>query len=59
MLQNPIHLRLGARKAGSMSLSWLAYANAWHPNYAMFCQQAGFGDGAEFTVTFSISSGKR
>ncbi len=29
-----------------------------YPNYAMFCQQTGFGDG-KFTVAFSISSGKR
>ena len=28
-----------------MSLLWPAYANACTPNYAVFCQQTGFGDG--------------
>ncbi len=31
MLQNPIHLRLERLESGSMSLSWLAYANACTP----------------------------
>ena len=45
MLQNPIHLRLSAWQAGSMSLLWPAYANACTPITPYSVRQTGFGDG--------------
>lgn len=58
MLQNPIHLRLERLESWQHVTFMACLCERMYPNYAMFCQQTGFGDG-KFTVAFSISSGKR
>ncbi|MED5659215.1 DUF416 family protein, partial [Enterobacter hormaechei] len=45
MLQNPIHLRL-ERLASWQHVTFMAcLCERMYPNYAVFCQQTGFGDG--------------
>lgn len=44
MLQNPIHLRLEKLKTWHHVIFMASLCERMYPNYAMFCQQTGFGD---------------
>ena len=45
MLQNPIHLRLERLESWQHVTFMACLCERMYPNYAMFCQQTGFGDG--------------
>ncbi|ELY2857267.1 YjaG family protein [Cronobacter dublinensis] len=45
MLQNPIHLRLEKLESWQHETFMASLCERMYPNYAMFCQQTGFGDG--------------
>ncbi|MCQ5014600.1 DUF416 family protein, partial [Escherichia coli] len=45
MLQNPIHLRLERLESWQHVTFMTCLCERMYPNYAMFCQQTGFGDG--------------
>lgn len=45
MLQNPIHLRLERTESWQHVTFMACLCERMYPNYAMFCQQTGFGDG--------------
>ena len=47
MLQNPIHLRLERLESWQHVTFMACLCERMYPNYAMFCQQTGFGDGQE------------
>ncbi|MGP3592915.1 YjaG family protein [Vagococcus sp. WN89Y] len=44
MLQNPIHLRLEKLESWQHVVFMACLCERMYPNYAMFCQQTGFGD---------------
>lgn len=44
MLQNPIHLRLEKLSSWQHVVFMACLCERMYPNYAMFCQQTGFGD---------------
>lgn len=44
MLQNPIHLRLEKLESWQHVTFMASLCERMYPNYAMFCQQTGFGD---------------
>ena len=44
MLQNPIHLRLEKLESWQHVTFMACLCERMYPNYAMFCQQTGFGD---------------
>jgi len=44
MLQNPIHLRLERLESWQHVTFMACLCERMYPNYAMFCQQTGFGD---------------
>ncbi|BEA02906.1 hypothetical protein VEE15_28890 [Escherichia coli] len=46
MLQNPIHLRLERLESWQHVTFMACLCERMYPNYAMFCQQTGFGDEA-------------
>lgn len=46
MLQNPIHLRLEKLESWQHVTFMASLCERMYPNYAMFCQQTGFGDAA-------------
>ena len=45
MLQNPIHLRLERLESWQHVTFMACLCERMYPNYAVFCQQTGFGDG--------------
>lgn len=48
MLQNPIHLRLERLESWQHVTFMACLCERMYPNYAMFCQQTGFGDGQAY-----------
>ncbi|MCK1970990.1 YjaG family protein [Franconibacter sp. IITDAS19] len=48
MLQNPIHLRLEKLESWQHVTFMASLCERMYPNYAMFCQQTGFGDAAVY-----------
>ena len=52
MLQNPIHLRLERLESWQHVTFMACLCERMYPNYAMFCQQTGFGDGQIYRRRF-------